>query len=98
MYYFGNLSRFLIPFFLPWAFEQYFEQKKKFEAKELEWKAHLPTPAPPHLENKYGLVGWGFWLLQISATSLLPDDNENLDPKHFNQISTYMFFFMICGK
>jgi hypothetical protein len=43
----------LIPFFLPRAFEQYFEQKKKHEAEEIERKSHLPTPAaPPHVENK----------------------------------------------
>ncbi len=53
VYYVGNLFGFLSPFFLPRAFEQYFEQKKKHEADEIERKSHLPTPAaPPHLENK----------------------------------------------
>ncbi|CAM6010533.1 unnamed protein product [Sphagnum balticum] len=53
VYYVGNLFGFLIPFFLPRAFEQYFEQKKKHEAEEIERKSHLPTPAaPPHAENK----------------------------------------------
>ncbi|KAH9557155.1 hypothetical protein CY35_07G069900 [Sphagnum magellanicum] len=53
VYYVGNLFGFLIPFFLPRAFEQYFEQKKKHEAEEIERKSHLPTPAaPPNVENK----------------------------------------------